>query len=58
MIGDEAREMIRHPEKHYLRPERIQEFYTNVRRYFEITCAYLMKKTAIEGSTAATRTCG
>ena len=43
LIGDEAREMIRHPEKHHLRPERIQKFYANVRRYFEITCAYLMK---------------
>ncbi|KAL8578925.1 hypothetical protein ACOMHN_001887 [Nucella lapillus] len=36
--------MLRHPEEHHLRPERIQEFYGNVRRYFETTCAYLLKK--------------
>ncbi|KAL8566490.1 hypothetical protein ACOMHN_012309 [Nucella lapillus] len=44
LIGDEAREIVRHPEEHHLRPERIQEFYGNVRRYFETTCAYLLKK--------------
>ncbi|KAL8572453.1 hypothetical protein ACOMHN_005599 [Nucella lapillus] len=36
--------MLRHPEEHHLRSERIQEFYGNVRRYFETTCAYLLKK--------------
>ena len=44
LIGSEAREMLKDPEKHYLRDERVQEFFDNVRRYFESTCDYLLQK--------------
>nr|KAG5700828.1 hypothetical protein BaRGS_024214 [Batillaria attramentaria] len=48
LIGDAARQFITNAGKNKLRESRVKEFYLNVRRYYEVTLTYLLKKLPLQ----------
>lgn len=48
IIGEDAMQMLEDQEGNRLRKERVKEFYSNVREYFQDVCDYLIKKLPLQ----------